>query len=110
MAFPSPVHVCAEVAEKYARPYPPVARTVLWERNRWIVPSSMHSAITPTHSPSCMMRSSAKYSTKNCVSWRKAWPYRVWSIACPVRSAAHAHRYAWPPLPKSRLCPPNARW
>eukprot|EP00976_Prorocentrum_cordatum_P039218 797312-Prorocentrum_minimum.AAC.1 len=28
MALPSPVQVCAEVAEKYARPYPPVARTV----------------------------------------------------------------------------------
>ena len=74
MAFPSPVHVCAEVAEKYARPYPPVARTVLWLRNRWMVPSSMHIAITPTHSPSCMMRSSAKYSTKNCVSCLSACP------------------------------------
>lgn len=27
MAVPSPVHVCADVQEKYARPYPPVART-----------------------------------------------------------------------------------
>ncbi len=29
MALPSPVQVCAEVQEKYVRPYPPVASTVM---------------------------------------------------------------------------------
>ena len=33
MAPPSPVQVCAEVAENQARPYPPVARMVWWAWN-----------------------------------------------------------------------------
>eukprot|EP00961_Rhodomonas_salina_P251789 3403714-Rhodomonas_salina.2 len=32
MALPSPVHVCADVAENHARPYPPVASTVFCAR------------------------------------------------------------------------------
>ena len=60
-----PVQVCADVAEKYARPYPPVARTVFFARKRWISPVSSSKATTPRHSPSSMMRSRAKYSTKN---------------------------------------------
>lgn len=36
--------------------------------------------------------------------------HRVWSMACPVRSAAAQQRYAWPPRPKSSDCPPKARW
>jgi len=37
-------------------------------------------------------------------------PYSVCSIECPVRSATQQARWACPPLPKFRLCPPNARW
>lgn len=45
----------------------PVASTVLWALNRWMVPSSRHRAMTPLHAPSLSMsRSRAKYSTKNC--------------------------------------------
>ncbi len=32
---------------------------------------------------------------KNCTSCFMAWPYRAWSMAWPVLSAAHAQRYAW---------------
>src|SRR3546814_7987817 len=48
---------------------PPVARTTLCARKRWIEPSSMQSAITPRHTPSSMMRSSAKYSMKKSASY-----------------------------------------
>ena len=66
MAFPSPVQVWAEVHEKYARPYPPVAKTVFLACMRCMVPSSILMAITPTHAPvdSSMIKSSAKYSIK----------------------------------------------
>jgi len=40
----------------------PVARTVLLARNRWMLPSSSDSAITPLHWPSSIIRSVAKYS------------------------------------------------
>lgn len=58
---------------------------------------------------SSMMRSNAKYSTKNWVLCFMAWPYSVWRRAWPVLSAAHAHRYAWPPaeatgVPSSTQC------
>ena len=43
-------------------------------------------------------RSRAKYSTKNCVLCFIAWPQRVCKRACPVISAAHAQRYACPPI------------
>lgn len=39
IAPPSPVHVCADVQEKYARPYPPVASTVFFALKRWMLPS-----------------------------------------------------------------------
>ena len=64
MALPSPVQVCAEVAEKYALPYPPVARMVWCALKRCSVPSSMQRARIPRQEPSLsMIRSSAKYST-----------------------------------------------
>jgi len=48
---------------------------VWWDWKRWSVPSSMHSAITPLHAPSLsMIRSSAKYSTKNWMSCFMAAP------------------------------------
>lgn len=50
-AVPSPVQVWAEVHEKYARPYPPVASTVFLARNRWMDPSSSDIATTPTQAP-----------------------------------------------------------
>jgi len=65
---------------------------VWWAWNLWRVPSSMHRAITPLHSPSSMIRSNAKYSTKNLVSCFMLWPYKVWSMAWPVLSAAQAQR------------------
>jgi hypothetical protein len=68
IAVPSPVHACADVAEKYARPYPPVASTVFFARKRCSVPSSRHSANTPMHAPSRISRSRAKYSMKYAVS------------------------------------------
>ena len=34
-------------------------------RKRWMLPSSIQSAVTPRHTPFSMMRSSAKYSMKN---------------------------------------------
>lgn len=52
------------------------------------------------HTPSeSIIRSRAKYSTKNWVLCFIACPYSVCSNAWPVRSAAHAHRYACPPVP-----------
>ena len=85
---------------------------VFFAWNRWMTPSSMESAMTPTHVllSSDMIRSSAKYSMKYDVSKARERPYRVCKSAWPVRSAQDAQRYACPPLPKSRLCPPNARW
>src|SRR5215468_268066 len=54
---------------------------------RWIVPSSRLSAITPTQRPSSVMiRSMAKYSTKNSAECFSAWPYMVCSMAWPVRA------------------------
>ncbi len=44
----------------------------MWARKRWIVPSSRFHAMTPRQMPSSsMIRSSAKYSTKNSALWRK---------------------------------------
>ena len=72
MPLPSPVQVWAEVHEKYARPYPPVASTVMWARNRCRVPSSRFQASTPRQAPSSSMsRSSAMYSMKNSASCRR---------------------------------------
>ena len=86
---------------------------------RWIVPSAIDMQMMPRQAPcSSMIRSSTKYSMKNWQLNPSERPNSVWSIACPVRSAAAAHRYACTvfcplmsmPLPKFRLCPPNARW
>ena len=85
-------------------------------QNRLVRAEPMQSAIFQTHCGendagralcSSMIKSAAKYSTKNCVSCLNACPYSVCNIACPVLSAAHAHLYAWPPFPYSKLCPPT---
>lgn len=47
-----------------------MASTVLCARKRCRVPSSRHSASTPTHAPLSIRRSRAKYSTKNCSRMR----------------------------------------
>ncbi len=103
----------------------PVARTVLWARNLWILPSSRLRAITPLHSPFSIIKSRAKYSMKKVQLCLTAWPYRVWRRAWPVRSATAQHLlkqtkqvsnhetiiiawisllamhlWAWPPFPK----------
>jgi hypothetical protein len=110
IALPSPVQVCAEVHEKYARPYPPVARITMWARKRWIEPSSRFHAMTPRQTPSeSMIRSSAKYSTKNSALLRSDCWYSVWMIAWPVRSAAAQARLAGAPSPYSIMWPPNGR-
>lgn len=36
-------------------------------------------------------------------------PYNVCSSEWPVRSATQQHRWACPPFPNLRLCPPKAR-
>ena len=75
MALASSMHVCAEVQDWSARPKPPVALIAEWAPNRRMEPSSLHMA---THAkrlpPALMIRSLAKYSTKNKQSNFKAMP------------------------------------
>ena len=71
MPFPSPVHVCADVDERYALPYPPVAKITMCDWNKCILPSSRHQARTPTHFPSSNIKSITKYSTKKSTSFFK---------------------------------------
>jgi len=73
------------------------------------VPSSSFQAVTPVQTPSCMIRSRAKYSMKNSTSRRTDWPYRVCRMAWPVRSAAAQVRCTGP-SPKFFVMPPKARW
>lgn len=64
LTLPSPVDVCADVHEKYALPYPPVASTVLRANTLWSVPSSIDMQTTPTHAPSTIIKSTQKNSMK----------------------------------------------
>src|SRR5687767_12968332 len=71
------------------RPAPPVASSVAFAWRIITSPVSISSATTPSTSPAWLrMRSSAIHSTKNCVRAATLRWYSVWSIACPVRSAA----------------------
>jgi hypothetical protein len=75
---------------------------------RCSVPLSSCQAMTPRQAPSSMIRSSAKYSTKNFGLCFSDWPYSVCRMAWPVRSAAAQVRCTGP-FAELRVMPPKAR-